>query len=1004
MGSLYEEYEDYVKRYQAEYGLKTIVLYRCGSFYEIYAINDGLVNIKEISELLNIQVSRRNKSSLEVDRSNCNMAGFPMFALKKFVNLLIEAGYTVVIVDQVTSPPKPKRAVTEIISPGTNIDQITTPYSSMLLVAYFEEHSVWRNDTQKLLAIGVSLIDLTTGRSKVTEFASTSQDPFLSLDSLYKLISWYLPKEIIFLSNEPLQNNIDQMKTYLEISETVCVHNKLGFLPDVFQKPFYQEQLLKRVYPKQGLLTIFEYLEIEKFQLATVAFTYMLEFSQRHNENITNNILPPEILTYGDHNLLISYNTCRQLNITTQSTSLISVLNTCVTAIGKRNYKERLLNATTCPTKLQNSYDTIESFLDIHEDIVKQLSNVYDLERLHRRLILKKLHPADFVQIDQTLSTLVSLVNSHCITQSICKSFDLQRVQKFIDEYTTTLDMMEVPKYHQDNIQTNFFLRGVETDIDILQDRLTHSKSFFEVLARNIHMEFCKVDFNERGGYFITITSKRYTDIKHGLKGKSFNVYEHVISFDNLNAKPVSASSSVLKLSDCSSSKIMRHMNIIIQETQQELCEKVLTRYLEFLDTLIKTYDDIFQPCINFISDLDWFASCAKNAKVFRYTRPILANTYNDRSYVQAKSLRHPIIERILNQNSQVSYVSNDITLGTNDVSGILLYGINSAGKSSISKAIGLIIIMAQAGMYVPCDELLFWPYHEIFTRIPSGDDLLKGQSTFVVEISELRNILKRATKHSLVIGDELASGTESVSALAIVSAGILQLQEKQSSFIFATHLHDLTQISHIKKLNTVAIYHMSVAYDPQTDKLIYSRKLQPGQGSSLYGLEVCKSLNLGDAFLKLANEIRQEVLHINPQFTLGKKSRYNSKILVDICSICKKPAEEVHHIQQQSTADRAGYVGHIHKDATCNLMAVCANCHDKIHGGDLIIKGYFQTSDGIEIITETLSSDTTTKMTDEDLTKQVLYYTQQGWPQKAIVEQLKITKYKLSKILSSAR
>ena len=978
--SLYEEYEDYVKKYQKEYGKNTVVLYRCGSFYEIYSANDEFVDMKKLSELLNIQVSRRNKAILQVDRSNFKMAGFPMFALKKFVNMLIDASYTVVIVDQITGPPKPKRAVTEIISPGTKIDDINTLDSNMLLVAYFEDHTAWRS-TQTLLTVGVSLIDLTTGKSKIAEYSSTPADPTLALDELYKTLSFYTPKEIILSSAKPIQHTLEYLTTYLEIGQT-CIHDKLGMYPDAMQKINFQEQMLQKIFPKHGLLSIFEYLELERSDLMTKSYIYMLEFCQKHNENIIKQILPPEMIGPNNSHLLLSYNTCKQLNLT----NLMSILNICQTAIGRRAFKDRILVPMTDPEDIIKSYDKIDEFCTFYKTTSSHLNNIYDIERLYRRLILKKLHPSDLSQIDDTLKAVITL------SETI--PFDeIDTVQSLMNEYRAAIDLQEVQKYHLDNITVNFFNQGTYVHLDELQSKHTKLRSFFDVLAKNIHLEFCKVDYNDRDGYYITITSKRFNDIKADLKNKKFRVYEYTIPFENITAKPVSSSSTSLRLTD---NKIMRKVNQEIQEVQEELSKEFLDTYLNFLGVLAEKYGEVFNPIARYIIDIDWYTSCAKNVMTYKYTRPIIQDTYQGHSYIKATKLRHPIIERIL---SKTAYIANDIMLGTPEINGMLLYGINSAGKSTISTGIGLIIIMAQAGMYVPCDEFVYWPYKEIFTRIPSGDNMMKGQSTFVVEISELRNILKRAKEHSLVIGDELASGTESVSALAIVSAGILELYNRKTSFIFATHLHDLCEISHIKALKNLGVYHMSVTYDSNTEKLIYDRILKEGQGSTVYGLEVCKSLNLPDEFLKLANEIRQEVLDV-PQLHSHKQSRYNAKLFVDTCAICKEKAQEVHHIEHQAAADEEGFIGHIHKNNLSNLMAVCGACHDKIHAGTLSITGYVQTSDGVELIHK---EDMTAPSNEEqeDLSVQIMEMKRGGSTLKAIKEKFNISMYKLKKILA---
>lgn len=361
---------------------------------------------------------------------------------------------------------------------------------------------------------------------------------------------------------------------------------------------------------------------------------------------------------------------------------------------------------------------------------------------------------------------------------------------------------------------------------------------------------------------------------------------------------------------------------------------------------------------------------------------------------------------------TDLPYIANDIALGDgdsedgeNNPSGILLYGINAAGKSSYMKSVGLAVIMAQAGMYVAADGFAFSPYDHIFTRIPSGDNLFKGQSTFVTEISELRTILNESTHRSLVIGDELASGTESVSAISIVAAGVKTLADRNASFIFATHLHEVAQLEVIKRLANVAIFHISVHYDDARGVLVYDRLLKPGCGETLYGLEVCKSLDMPLAFMQLAHTIRKEHLHLSPTVVDTKVSRYSSEVFVDVCSVCHQRAEEVHHIQHQARADKDGFIGRIHKNDTHNLVALCQTCHDHVHNETMNMHGVAQTSAGKMLLVSgpNLVIDDTAMLKKQieardGVRDAVKSLRKQGKSYKAIADELKLTVYEVKK------
>ena len=396
-------------------------------------------------------------------------------------------------------------------------------------------------------------------------------------------------------------------------------------------------------------------------------------------------------------------------------------------------------------------------------------------------------------------------------------------------------------------------------------------------------------------------------------------------------------------------------------------------------------HDALVKRLTHLISNIDVWSTCAKNAVQFHYTQPIVQEGV---SSLEATAVRHPLIEIY---QKEVGYVPNDITLSGNH--SILLHGINAIGKSSLMKSIGLMIILAQAGMYVPANSLRYVPYDHIYTRIPGGDNLFKGQSTFVAVISDVRTIMTHANERSLVIGDELCSGTESISAISIVSAGIITLSQKKTSFIFATHLHEVSQLDQIKALSNVHIYHMSVHYDETHNLLIYDRILKKGSGESLYGLEVCKSLSLPLEFIHLAQSIRQSYLKL--ELIQDKRSRYSSHIIVDVCSVCKAPAKEVHHIQEQKYSDSHGFIGHLHKNHPSNLLTLCESCHDQIHSNSIELK-YQSTNQGTKLIIDTLES-----IQELDHGMEVRRLKKEGKSISKISELLNITTYKIKKILN---
>ena len=351
-----------------------------------------------------------------------------------------------------------------------------------------------------------------------------------------------------------------------------------------------------------------------------------------------------------------------------------------------------------------------------------------------------------------------------------------------------------------------------------------------------------------------------------------------------------------------------------------------------------------------FIAHIDVCYARTNNAVKYNYCKPVINNDLCEnvkKSYVNFKKIRHCLIEHL---NSNELYVSNDLSIGSNS-NGILLYGTNAVGKTSFIKSLGIAIIMAQAGMYVPCEEFTYYPYEYLFTRILGNDNIFKGLSTFAVEMSELRTILKNATHTSIILGDELCSGTETTSALSIFVASLERLHSLETTFLFATHFHEVLEYEEVKNLSKMKIYHMSVLYDYSTNTLIYDRKLREGSGDSMYGLEVCKSLALPDDFIERAYGIRNKYNKSNVSMLEAKKSRYNSNKLRGQCELCNNyESTEVHHLQYQKNAKDGIINGEFNKNHKANLINICTTCHQKIHSLNQEFR-ITKTSDGYKLL-----------------------------------------------------
>jgi DNA mismatch repair protein MutS len=315
---------------------------------------------------------------------------------------------------------------------------------------------------------------------------------------------------------------------------------------------------------------------------------------------------------------------------------------------------------------------------------------------------------------------------------------------------------------------------------------------------------------------------------------------------------------------------------------------------------------------------------------------------------VSIEKLRHPLIET---QNRQSKYVTHDVQLGyTESGQGWLLYGMNASGKSSLMKAIGLAVLLAQIGSYVPAKQMTLRPFRRIATRILNQDNLWAGLSSFAVEMSELREILSVADHQTLVLGDELCSGTESISGTAIVAAGIQHLYKAGARFVLATHLHDLMKLSAVTSLSSLRVWHLHVEYVPASDMLIYHRSLQSGPGSTLYGLEVAKALHLPTDMIDAAFSLRRQLLG-EAAAEDAKSSDWNAAVQRTSCSSCGGAVSaqlQVHHLDERhkASADKRNEDG-LALNHVRNLTVLCASCHAKHHANLLYVGPVEDTSEG---------------------------------------------------------
>jgi len=626
--------------------------------------------------------------------------------------------------------------------------------------------------------------------------------------------------------------------------------------------------------------------------------------------------------------------------------------------MGKRKFSHFFLNPINDVDKLNIQYDILDYLKEIkkedfHNAILNNLMKMKDLEKMNRQILLQKITPEIFFMIYENgfcvLNIIEQIEKDRKLINYLSDISDLEKLKIYVKEMQTFIQshfqlelLSSCDKLN--SFDTNFILPGVDELLDkemnIIEDsyeKLMACKNYFQSLLIGYEKpkketEMIKIHETEKNNFSLVITNRRAKILKDLCKNKkiTLNIEKKEFVLD-LEKYPIDFHKQT------TTNQFIYHPQINnlckdIHHLKGKIREHIQRIFIQF----VKKFEIYYKPLdtiSHFITQVDLLWCHLHNIQKFHLSKPEIIPS--KKSFFDISGIRHLLIEHF--QTEEI-YVSNDIELGTEKQQGILLYGTNAVGKTSLIKSIGISILMAQSGMFVPCMSMKYCPYQSIFTRIIGNDNLFKGLSTFAVEMSELRTILRMSNANSLILGDELCSGTESVSAISIFLAGIKQLYDKQSSFIFATHYHEIIDKEEITSLQNLHLKHMEVFYDKEKQKLMYDRKIKDGPGNNMYGLEVCKSLLLPEDFLELANSIRLKYHPESNSILLKKTSDYNNqKIKGGKCEICQiHLSEEVHHLEYQRDSDKNGFIQKdntiFHKNHPANLVNICKKCHDDIH------------------------------------------------------------------------
>ena len=978
--SIYDEYFNITQGYIDQYGHTTILFYQVGAFFEMYGVqdSDGNINKSRVEDFT--QIAQLNMSAKECETPDgiVIMAGFRDYSLDKYLKIATQNGYTAVVyIQNMTNPKDIKRELYGIYSPGTFIsyDTDSSPSLTNHIVCIWLSTFTPIGSKGPQLICGLASAHIFTGESTLFEY----QTPFImnptTFDELERYISTMSPSEVLVVSflSEKQTNQVIQFAgirtptIHKIIMETEQNTKKISIVENC-QKQKYIKHILSGFFGEESFSICKEF---NTHIYATQAFCFLANFLQEHNTDLVRRLSIP-VFQNSSYRMVLANHTLKQLNIIDDDTmdgrssgknsSVLAFLNKCCTPMGRRLFQMQLTNPVFDSDWLSNEYNTTDILLHNNSEVLisirKGLTKIKDLEKICRQIVAKKVYPSSIYFLYEGIKTMRHLneidlnIESYMGNREHIRKINTQ-VLDFMDSYLLIDQCKGVDSTN--TFCENIIRPGMSSTLDETVIKYQNDLKLFDTIRNVLNSlmrtsgedtDYVKVHETEKSGSTLQITKKRGQNLQQVLNGIPSKIIEFSSDFiiPVKDIRFVKATSSNDEIDFPQLTALTKRL----LTWKGKFSEEIAKAFSIFLRTLEQEHYETIEELIRWISRIDVIQSKTYVAREYNYCKPLIRSDASH-AFFNVEGIRHVLIEHI--QQNEI-YVTNDLSLSSSEREkrGILIFGTNAVGKTSFIRAIGICVIMAQCGLYVPCSSFVYKPYTAIFSRILGNDNIFKGLSTFAVEMSELRIILKMADENSLVLGDELCSGTESESALAIFSTGLQDLHKKGATFLFATHLHEITKYEEMTCLTHLGLTHMTVHYDATIDGLVYDRKLKEGQGDRMYGLEVCKSLYMEDDFLDRAYGFRNKYFQFGDLGFNG--AQYNAKKIRGYCEICKTElAEEIHHLSPQRLADENGFIKGFHKNHIANLASVCESCHNKIHSDEGVKMERRKTTKGYMIV-----------------------------------------------------
>ncbi len=796
-----QQYMETKKEYQ-----DCILFYRLGDFYEMF-FEDAITASKEL------EITLTGKNCGQEERAP--MCGIPYHAVDGYLNKLVSKGYKVAICEQVEDPKLAKgivkREVVRIVTPGTNLNIQALEESKnnfLMSVAYFPGK------------IGISIADVTTGDYYLTEVEDTRK----LLDEMNK----YTPSEIV--------GNDAFLVSGVDIED---LKGRLRIAVNSLEPHYFDDESCKKCLMKHFKVTSLIGLGIEDFPVGMVAAGALLQYlyeTQKTSLSHFTHLYPYLTSKY----MLLDSSTRRNLELTEtlrekqKRGSLLWVLDKTKTAMGARTLRSYIEQPLIDKEEIEKRLDAIEELnrdTVSRDEIREYLNPIYDLERLLGKVSYKTANPRDLIAFRNSLEMLPHI-------KAVLKDFKkelLIEIEEEIDGLEDIFHLIDASIIEEPPIaikEGGLIKEGFDENIDNLRHAKTEGKNWLAKLEEEDRertgIKNLRIKYNKVFGYYFEVT----------------NSYKNLVPEDYIRKQ-------TLANAERYTTPKLKELEDTILNAEDKLYTLEYDMFCKIRDSIAMEIERI-QRTAKAVAKLDVFASLSLVAERNNYVRPSL----NEKGVIDIKDGRHPVVEQMI---SGEMFIQNDTYLDNGNHCISIITGPNMAGKSTYMRQAALIVLLAQIGSFVPAKSANIGIVDRIFTRVGASDDLASGQSTFMVEMNEVANILRNATQNSLLVLDEIGRGTATFDGLSIAWAVIEYISNRKilgAKTLFATHYHELTELE--GKMSNVNNY--CIAVKEKGDDIVFLRKIVKGGADKSYGIQVAKLAGVPDMVIDRAKEIVEQL------------------------------------------------------------------------------------------------------------------------------------------------